>query len=149
MKIEDELQELLKQKPEALEFLLLFGQYSDLLDDQIDEAKSEERTRAISSLAARIFNTTYWQKYNAHLFLLERVINNCYFDSVRWEKSDEQWQRRIAKVLASCGIMMIVAVLMIEFGEPVANEWSLKLRQLSYEKQKNDPDICNVQPANS
>lgn len=149
MKVEDELQELLKQKPEALEFLLLFGEYSNLLDDQVDEAKSEERTRRISALASRIFNTAYWQRYSANLFLLERVINNCYFDSVRWEKSDEQWQRRIAKVLASCGIMMIVAVLIIEFGEDVANEWSLKLRQLSYEKQKNDPDICNVQPVNS
>jgi len=129
--IDEQLKKLLKSKPEASEYLLLFAQYCDLLDDQIDEEKNDERTRRISELAAKIFNCSYWQTYSKNLYLLERTINNCYFDSLRWKCPYGQ-------LLASCGIQMIVAVLIIEFGEEVANEWSLKIREIYYNKHKND-----------
>lgn len=129
--MEESLQELLKDKPIASEYLVLFSQYCDLLDDQIDEAKSDERTRKLSELAAKIFNCQYWQTYSKNLYLLERTINNCYFDSIRWKCPYGQ-------LLAACGIQMIVAVLIIEFGEEVANEWSIKLREFYYNKHKDD-----------
>lgn len=139
--IESELEDLFKDRPPALEYLLLFNQYCDLLDDQIDEGKSNERTRKISQLAAQISNSSFWCQYRTNLYLLERTINNAYFDSLRWERSEEKFKREISRVLASTGIMMIVAVIMIEFGEEVANEWSVRLREFYYEKHKNDANI--------
>lgn len=133
-----ELEELVKTKPTAHEFLQLYATYCDLLDDQIDECKNNNRTRKLSSCATSIFNCAYWQQYSRSLFLLERTINNCYFDSVAWEHDNKQWRRETSKHLASCGIMMIVAVLILEFGEEVANHWSSKIREEAYNKHKDD-----------
>jgi hypothetical protein len=138
MSLEVELEQLFATKPEAWRFIQLFNEYCNLLDDQIDEVKDDERTRKISTLAARIFNCPFWQRWSQNLYFLERAINNCYFDSTRWEKAEEDWKRRTAQVLASCGIMMLFVVIMIEFGEDEANKWTLRMREFSYEKHKND-----------
>ena len=134
-----ELNDLFAEKPDALQFLSLYGAYSDEVDNQVDEEKNEDRTQRISQLAAQVTNCNYWKQYSNILYLLSRTIENAYFDSVKWERSQEEWQRKTAKELASCGVMMIVAVIIIEFGEEVASNYSIKLREYYHNKHINDP----------
>lgn len=134
-----ELDKLFLDRPKAREFLSLYDMYCNAIDDQIDEPKNDKLTRLISTLSAQIFNCDYWQQYNKALFLLERVIHNTYFDSTIWEKSEEQWKRVDARVMSHVALHMILAVIIIEYGEEIASKYSLRLREYAHERHKHDP----------
>lgn len=134
-----ELTELLKDKAEASEFLFLYGQYGELMDDVVDEPQSIVTTERMADFANKVNNCAYWIKHRQYLWVIERLIHNAYFDTVRWEKADEEWKRRDAKAMSHCGYYMLFAVILIEFGIEKLNEISLRFRNHAHLKHINDP----------
>jgi len=135
---EEGLNFLFKDNLEAKEFLLLYAQHCELIDDLVDEEKSPEIIRKAFLIAGKVFNCNYWLKWRHCLFLVDRLIHNTYFDSVLWETSPEEWRRQHAKVYSHAAINMTLSVILIEFGDEKLKELSPKLREICYEVHKND-----------
>lgn len=138
--IYEELKKLFDTKghEEAKEFLHLWSAYCDLVDDTVDEEKDSNRVRKLTTLASQVYNCPYWIRQRNNLLPTERLIHNEYFDSTIWEQSMEDWKRRRAKVYSNAGLNMVLLIVLIEFGQTVADSISLKLREYAYEKHKDD-----------
>jgi len=137
-KLENSLAALLKDKPEALEFLILFGRYGNLLDDVVDEAKSSALVRDTAVAASDLYNCNYWKQWGQTLRIVEKLVANQYFDSVVWEHSRVKWHREHAKVYSHAGLLMIFAVILIEYGEKRLEQLSLEWRQYAHEIHAHD-----------
>lgn len=138
MSIEEKIKNLVKDRPEADEFLLLYAEYCALVDDLVDEPYSTDRTRKTILLAAKVFNCNYWRRYGDKLVIIDRLIQNMYFDSVVWEKAEEQWKRQHAKVYSHSAQLMVLSVILIEFGDDVMRQLSLEIKEYAYELHKKD-----------
>lgn len=134
-----ELAELFKDKPEVLEFLDIYANYGELVDDMIDDPGNNLTVQKADELSIKIGECRYWQKHQQHLWVVRWIIHNQYFDSVKLEGSSEQWKRQDAKVLSHAGSMMLFAVILIEYGIDKLNEISIKFREHMYERHKDDP----------
>ena len=134
-----DLAELFAGKEEALCFLKLYGDYGELVDDQVDESKDINRTQEIDRLKMELSVNPYFLKNYTALWIVERLVHNTFFDSVKWEKSNSEWKRRDAKALSHCGYMMLFAVILIEFGMEELNKFSLRFREHAHLKHLNDP----------
>lgn len=132
---EKELFNILEGHKDARDFVFMYCQYVHAIDDCVDEERSTEQTARTIKLAALVFNSAYWNKWKQTLYVLERVIYCNYFDSVEWEKSNEAWKRRDAKVLNQSGYLMIFAVILIELGEDKLKEVSLRMREYMHKTQ--------------
>jgi hypothetical protein len=130
--IEAELQALLADRKEAQYFVTAYQAYTHLVDDCVDEEKSEDRVRQLTQLAGICYNCEYWKKYGHLLYIVDRLIHNTYFDAAEWEKSDDKWKRQHAASLVHCNYNMLFAVVMIEFGECKLKEISLKVREAAH-----------------
>ena len=140
--LKGELFELLKERKDALDFLKYYIDYCHMIDDLVDEDKNIELVRQTSKQAAIVFNCPYWKQWGANLYLVDRITHNTYFDSVVWEKSEEEWKRRDARALNHCAYNMLFAIILIEFGEAKLQEISGKYREFAHAKQlKEDGTI--------
>jgi hypothetical protein len=128
----------LQDRPLAAEFMALYGEYCNLLDDEIDEQKDSTRVRNIVLASTAFYNCMYWKRWGSVLVLLEKIIVNQYFDSVKWEKSEEEWKRQHAKVYSHAPILMYFAVILIEFGDDELANVSLLFREEAYNIHKED-----------
>lgn len=137
-KLLSDLTELFQDKSEACEYLHLYGQYIELVDDLVDEEPQVDRVQEATKYAALIGNCSYWNKWKGYLYLVERLIHNTYFDSVIWEKSNTDWKRKDAKCLSHVGYNMLFAVILIEFGEDKLREYSIRFREHAHLKHLND-----------
>ena len=135
---EEGLNFLFKDNNEPREFLFLYAQYCELIDDLVDEEKNIDRIRQAFLVAGKVFNCNYWLKWRHCLFLVDRLAHNTYFDSVTWETSDEEWRRQHAKVYSHAAINMTLSVILIEFGDDKLKELSPRLRELCYDLHKGD-----------
>lgn len=133
-----EIEEMFAGRKDAWFFLTTYIQYIHCIDDNIDEEKCRDRILQHTKLAAVLFNSDYWKKYQGNLVLVERLIFNAYRDSVEWENSEVGWKIRDSKVLNQLGYNMIFAIILIEFGEDKLNEFSLKFREWSHLNQGHD-----------
>lgn len=133
-----DIAELFFEKPEAISYLHLYGQHCEIVDDNVDEEKSVERIEEQARIASDIAAHPYWQKNYYALWCVERLIHNTYFDSVKWEKSEEEWKRRDAKALSHCGYNMLFAVILIEFGADTLKNISLRFREHAHLRHLND-----------
>jgi hypothetical protein len=130
---------LLADRKEAHEFLYLYGEYGEVVDDLVDDPGNPDNVEKAARLAHVVNNCAYWNKYKQCLYLVERLIHNTYFDSVKWESADEEWKRRDAKALSHCGYNMLFAVILLEFGEEKLKELSLRFREHAHERHIHDP----------
>lgn len=133
-----EITELFSEKPEACQFIKLYGEYIELIDDLVDEIVSPMMVEKQTRLGALISSHPYWDKNKAILYLVERLIHNAYFDSVKWEDAQEEWKRRDSKCLSHSGYNMLFAVILIEFGEDKLTELSLRFREHAHKKHLKD-----------
>jgi hypothetical protein len=136
--VEQMLLKIQAERPEAFEFLVLFGQHCAAIDDIVDEEKDSALVKQSVLYSTRMYNCNYWRKWGHTLVLLERVIVNSYFDSVKWEKAEEEWKRQVAKVHSHDGMLMTFAVILIEYGDEALAEVSLAWREQAYELHKHD-----------
>jgi G:T-mismatch repair DNA endonuclease (very short patch repair protein) len=133
-----ELTELLSTRPEAVEFLHLYGNYGELVDDLVDEPGNPKIVEEADKLSIQISQCAYWQKHQQHLWVVRWLVHNTYFDTVKWESASEEWKRRDAKALSHCGYMMLFAVILLEFGIDTLNKFSLRFREHAHLKHIND-----------
>jgi len=133
-----EVEQLLSTRPEALEFLTLYGEYCHVMDDLVDEAVTPEMVDKSGLLRMKISLCEYWKKHQRHLWVVERLIHHTYFDCVKWERSTEEWKRTHAKALSHCSYNMLFAVLLLEFGSEVLQKYSLRFREFSHLRHIND-----------
>ena len=129
---------LFQEKPEALEFLNLYGNYGELIDDMVDDPGNSLTVQKADELSIKICECSYWQKHQQCLWCIRWIIHNQFFDSVKLESSSELWKRRDAKVLSHAGSMMLFAVILIEFVVEKLNEISVRFREHMYDKHKDD-----------
>jgi len=121
--------ELFEGRKDAGEFLQIWNNRVEYIDDVVDEPKEIERLNEFLRLTASMYNCNYWKQYGNILAMTDRLIHITYFDSVKWENSKEVWKRRDARCLSHCALDMVLAVMMIEFGEPLARQYSILLRE--------------------
>lgn len=134
-----ELAEMFNGREDAVNFVVAYGNYIEIIDDLVDEVKDKDRVRKVGEQAALVFNLPYWKKWGHALYYVERIIHNTYFDSVCWEESEEEWKRRDAKCLSHCGYNMLFAIILVEFGEKKLQELSLRFREHAHKRHINDP----------
>ena len=133
-----DLELLFSEKPEALIFLRDYVTYCHLVDDMVDETKDIDRIRRCTTYATCLYSSDYWARNRQTLYAVDRITHNQYFDAVTWEHSEEEWKRRDARALNHCGYNMLFAVILLEFGEDAMNQWSIKYREYSHLKHKDD-----------
>lgn len=121
------VESILAKNPEAYSFVSAYSEYVHLVDDLIDEPKDIEYVDKLTFISGQIFSSNYWLKNCDRLLLIEQLIHIIYFNSVQWEKSNEHWKQRDAKVLSHCGYYMLFAVLLLETKD------SLLVQEISLE----------------
>ncbi len=112
-----QIKDILEKNPDALKFVLAYGEYIEMVDDIVDEPKDVELVDRCTALATDLFSSNYWLQNSRSLILVERVIHMTYFNVVKWEKSEEAWKRRDAKAMSHVGYMMLFAILLLETGD--------------------------------
>jgi hypothetical protein len=137
--LEQDMCFMFREKPVAFDWLTKYLEYVQVVDDCVDEPKDSNSVRDLTKLASLVFNHNYWVQYRANLLLLERITHCTYFDAVIWEQANEEWKRRDARVLTHCGLNMLYAVILIEFGEDKLAEVSLKHREFAHLKNPYEP----------
>lgn len=133
-----ELCELFNHKPDACQFLHLYGEYCELMDDLVDEEKNVGSIEKAGRIRMDISLHPYWLKHCQQLAIVERLIHHQYFDMVEWEQSDEEWQRRDARALNHCAYNMLFAVILIEFGDDALKRFSLRFRNHAHSRHLMD-----------
>jgi hypothetical protein len=129
---------LFEDKKEAVQFIHLYGEYCELMDDLVDEEKNIERIEKAGRLRMDISVHPYWLKWCGQLAIVERLIHNQYFDMVIWEQADEIWKRRDARALNHCAYLMLFSIILIEFGDETLKKFSLRFRNHAHERHIND-----------
>lgn len=134
----EDLCELFTGKPDACQFIHLYGEYCELMDDLVDEPKDIQTIERAGRLRMDISAHPYWIKYHGQLAIVERLIHHQYFDMVEWEHSDEEWKRRDARALNHCAYNMLFAVILLEFGDETLKKFSLRFRNHAHERHLQD-----------
>ena len=132
---EQEIHNILADKEEARDFLKMYCAYCEVVDDCIDEPKSAEAIKTLTSMAAFVYNHKYWLKFSSMLSIVDRLIQNQYFDSVSMEHNDAVWAQQTAKFYSHAAMLMIFSIILIEKGPVALESISLKVRQASYERE--------------
>lgn len=118
---------------DALNFLKAYCRYCHKIDDTIDEKNyTSEHVLETSDLACQVFNCNFFRQYAAQLYLVDRLINIDYADSVIWEQSKIEWQRNQADVLRNAANHMTFAVILIVCGREALRDVSMKIRTHSH-----------------
>lgn len=129
---------LFEGKQEAIQFIHLYGEYCEIMDDLVDESKSVELIEKAGRLRMDISSHPYWLKWHGQLAIVERLIHHQYFDMVVWESAEEEWKRRDARALNHCAYNMLFSVILIEFGDETLKKFSLRFRNHAHERHLND-----------
>lgn len=130
----EEIFNVLKNYPEACEFVNNYRDYIHGIDDIVDgDIKDSESILRIFSLGSRLFSSDFYHRYRQYLYPIEVLINNTYADSCLWEKDDINWKRRDAGVLRHTGIDMFLFVVFIIAGRDKMREISEKFRTQCHE----------------
>jgi hypothetical protein len=140
-------QELLRQRidailgvdTEAARFVNAAGHWFHGIDDIVDnrEWPADQKIRN-SFIGAALFSSNFYQQHAKELFPVIMLIANAYADSVEWEKSDVEWQRRQADVLRNCGNDILLAVVGIVGGYDAMREISLLVRENSHYRHHDE-----------
>lgn len=123
---------------EAWDFLKLSNAYFEIVDDLIDEPKDDDRNKRLTALAGLFYNHSYWIKHRTTLWIVERLIRCQYLDSVTWEHSNEEWKKRDAKALSHASTNLVFAVVLIEFGQDVLDNFSSDFRANAHQLHLKD-----------
>lgn len=138
---------LLQHNQDAIEYILLYGNYVEMWDDSVDEVLSYDENVAhlskMQALGIKIYSHPYWLKYAPILAVVDALNNLTYFDSVKWESATEEWKRIDAKCLSHTAYNMLFAVLIIECGIEAARSLSLEFREGAHLRHLSDiPETC-------
>jgi len=124
------IHDLLEEKPEALEFFLLYNDYVNQVDDLIDEKFTKEGFLKSLYTASLLYSSNYFTNNRAFLLPIEHNIINTYADTVQWETCEDPKRKQAADVLRHCGQDMLFAIIKLEFGYEALRQVSPKLREI-------------------
>lgn len=129
------------EKPEVLEFLKLYGEYIELVDDFVDKDNGEINPLDITNKALEVFSCNYWRA-NAHFYyLIDKVNRLTYMDSNKMMESDIEWIKQDGKALSHCAYNLLFAVLVHELGDKFAEEISYEFRINAHKEHLYDKNI--------
>lgn len=131
------LRKHLSKDMDALLWALGYAVYVHAIDDIIDQDIPSDQTRQMFILrtfeyAEAIYSNHWYITHIAQLRPLVKMASNTYMDSVLWEKSPEEYKRKIADQLRCAGNELMLAIVEIVSGIDARREASLELRELSY-----------------
>ena len=130
------LDKLLKQylDTEGLAFCTAFLLYAHCIDDIIDGDRTDsEFILKTFEFAAIIYTMPFYQRHSGMLLPIIKAVSNSYADSVIMEKSSESWKSNFADVLRQNGNDLLTICVEICSGIDARREFSIKLRELSYQ----------------
>ena len=140
----------LANRPDALWFLRTYSDYCHAIDDIIDvpalRADNEFIGRVLD-MALELFSSDFYAARRAKLYAIVKNVQNTYMDSVRWESSDENWQRTVSDVLRCCAHDMTATVVELvvteqtgdfQAGYNAKREVSLLCRMNSWTQHHDD-----------
>lgn len=133
-----DLCKLFEGRDEAIQFVHMYGEYCEVMDDLVDENKNIDSIERAGRIRMDISSHPYWLLRGSQLSLVERLIHHQYFDMVVWETADEIWKRRDARALNHCAYNMLFAIILIEFGDETLKKFSLRFRNHAHERHIND-----------
>ena len=137
-----EIAELFKDRPEAIQYLYLFGQLCEVADDMVDgDITVREGVEKVGLLRQQLSVCPYWLSNWQHLWMTERLIHHQYMNMVQWERSSEEWKRRDARALSHCAYNMFFAVVMLEFGDDALAKIADRFRTHAHLLHLNDPEL--------
>jgi hypothetical protein len=120
---------------DALAWLTCWHAYAHAVDDLIDEQFTPEGLMEVLSQATCLYSTPFWIQNSARLGGVMQIIGNTYLDSVHWEKSDQEWKRKVADVIRLVGNDMVVAVAQIVGGWQHGRRISERMREFAWHSQ--------------
>lgn len=114
---QDILNQLCLGNTEASSFLKLWSQYVHDIDDLVDgDVTTKESQIRSYALACVVLTHPFFIKHVDRLRDVVLLITNDYADSVAWEGSKEEWQRRFSDVLRHSGATMVREVMLLVGG---------------------------------
>lgn len=129
---------LLAHNQDALNFVVAYGEYAELVDDLVDEVFCVKRLARMTALASQLFTSNYWQQRGHQLLMVEQLNNLSFFHTVEWEKAPEQWKRTDARSLNHTAYNMLFAILILEHGIEKVREITLRFRESAHLNQLTD-----------
>jgi hypothetical protein len=137
---QNELAELLKNKPEALSFIKLYVEYANLVDDIVDEKDFQNSAKFLkhSDLAETVHTHPYWIANFGWLRVATLVVHNDYADSVIFEHSDDEGKKQLADSLRIAAIHLVLLVVYNELGYDAMRAISPKFRHALWKRHKNE-----------
>jgi hypothetical protein len=126
----EQISKYLAPHPEACRFITAYRDYVHAIDDLIDATLRPDSEQILKTFAqaSTLFTLPFWNQYGTLLIVTEKLVNNTYADSVLWENSPLDWQRRDASVLRHAGVDMFFAVVALILGGDKLREISADFR---------------------
>lgn len=113
----------------AFNFCVAYTSLVNQVDDIVDEEKDDEFILDTFDLAESVYSCEYYVRHQSVLRPVDKVVNNAYADSVKWECGEDTRLGEASRTLKLVGIEMILMVVRIECGR-------VKLRELSEELRR-------------
>jgi hypothetical protein len=122
--------------PDALDWLIRWNRYCHAIDDLIDADGRPPAAEVISTFvdAATLYAHPFFARHALQLLPVVMLVSAEYDLSVRWERSDADWQRRWADTLRFAGNQMVVVVAALCGGYPRAALVTERLARVSWEE---------------
>ena len=107
------LNKYLSPRPDAYAWLMSFRTLCHAIDDVIDlpdRRADNEFIGYVTNLYVDILSADFYSSRRHLFYAIVKSCHHFYFNSVKWEKSEVEWQRTYADVIRCCTNNMVVAV---------------------------------------
>lgn len=137
---QNELAEMLKEHPVALEFVKLYVTYANLVDDIVDEKdfQNSELFLKHANLAETVHAHPYWIQHAGWIRVALLIVHNDYSDSVIFEKTDDAGKKQLADSLRIAALHLVLLVVYNELGYDAMRQISPKFRYALWRRHKDE-----------
>jgi hypothetical protein len=136
---------LLSKNPEALDFIVQHNEFVHGADDLVDEEMEPKFKAGLLLKFLQYYQHPYYLRHaTVGLAMLSLVNHMMYEISVKWEHSGDNEKRIAAGILRHNSITMLFAVIAIECGTNVANQWASELFEHTFLAHKDDKEFKPV-----
>jgi hypothetical protein len=134
------LAEMLKERPQALDFIDRYVTYANLVDDIVDEKDYQNAKRILehANTAETLHSHPYWIANIVWLRPVLLVVHNDYADSVEYDAMVEGDTKVLADALRIAAFHVVVATVYNELGYAAMREISPKFRYALWKRHKDE-----------
>ena len=136
----NEISEIFSNFPDARDYVIKHNNYVHFIDDIIDGdvTNNPDNILKLMHMACDLHSMPFHRQYGHVLFMLDTVINNSYADSVKWEKSEEDWKKKASDVIRHEALNTFFAVVFIIAGYDKMRKISSRMREFTHFRHLND-----------